>query len=87
MNALSNDIITAYDGESKRISKTYKTKAKTLNAIFKRRASIEQNIAASIERLNSAYNLAAKGLQVTVTGRIRVAANQDGAAESPKADP
>ena len=46
--------------------------------VLKKRTLIEKNIADSLERLETAYIQAANELQLTVAGRIRAAAKQDG---------
>ena len=56
----------------------YKEKARKLATVLKKRALIEKNIADSLERLETAYIQAANELQLTVAGRIRAAAKQDG---------
>ena len=62
-------------------SKAYKVRARKLALVLKKRALIEKNIADSLERLETAYKQAANELQLTVAGRIRAAAKQDGNAD------
>ena len=58
--------------------KAYKTKARTLAAILKRRTAIMNNMTASIERLNTAYNQANKEFHLTIAGRLRAVEKHDG---------
>ena len=52
--------------------------------LLQKRAVIEKNIEDSLERLDTAYKQATSELQLTVAGRIRAAAKQDGNADRSK---